>query len=101
MGTYTFRNIETHQVRRIFSLVFDTADQKLWSEMLSIVKIMNPEVSFPDQAPTDPEVWHRLLKHVPDDELGDVEEDWWMMEKGGFDVNHETLNDKGHLLFED
>lgn len=101
MAECTFRYIEKHEVNRVFTLNFDTSDQVLWTKMLTLAKELGLKEDFPDEAPSNPKTWHQLLQNIPEDELGDVEEDWWMMLKGGFDVAYETLNAEGEVLFED
>lgn len=104
MAKCTFRHIESHKVDRIHALTFDTSDQALWTKMreLAMENDWNsPDEPLPEEAPNDPEAWYRLLQCVPEDELGDVEEDWWMMSKGGFDTAYELLDGNGEILFED
>jgi hypothetical protein len=104
MGKYTFRHIESHKVDRIHALEFDTKDQALWERMRELA-IENdwdlPDEPFPENAPDDPAVWYELLKCVPESELGDVEEDWWQLTKGGYDVTCELLDSDGGLVVGD
>ena len=104
MAKCTFRYIEKHQVNRIHSLDFDTSDQAYWTKILTLAEengLINKNESFPAKAPNDPKLWHEVFQYLPEEELGEVEEDWWMMVNGGFDSVCETLDDKGQVLFED
>ena len=99
MSNYTFKQIECHQLDRIYEYSFDVKDQDQWEDLLEEAKSNGESVeSFPNQAPSDPQVWIEVIRLIPIDELTSYEDDCWTMRKGGYDIVSQLLNEDGNEI---
>ena len=101
MSKFTFKYIEAHQVNLIYQMDIDTTDQSLWESLLNKANpdlVEEQDVEFPEEAPTDPEEWYRLLRCLDSGEFPESREDWWTFEKGGFDTRAELTNEDGEVI---
>ena len=99
MSTYTYRQTEYHQLNRVYEYSFDVTDQSQWDELLDLAKSNGHDIkSLPTQAPHDPELWKELIELAPIDELAEYEDDCWTMNKGGYDVDSQLLDEDGNEI---
>ena len=97
MSKFKYRYIEAHQVNLIYEIDIDTKDQGLWEKLLVQANpdLIEDEDEFPKQAPSDLEEWFRLLGCIDQEEFLESREEWWTLEKGGYDICRELLDENG------
>lgn len=99
MSNYTYKQIERHQLNRIYEYSFDVTDQDEWEDLLEQAKSNGESVdSFPQNAPSDPQIWMEVIELIPIDDLTDYEDDCWTMLKGGYDVDSQLLDEDGNEI---
>ncbi len=100
MSKFQYKYIEAHQVNLIHKIDIDTKDQALWEKLLNLANpdLLEDEEEFPVEAPSDPEEWFRLLGCIDQAEFPESYEDWWTMEKGGYEICRELLDENGNSV---
>ena len=79
---------------------FDTEDQEAWDRFRSDgieFNNISPD-DFPEEAPSDPQIWFDLISQLSTDEYEDREEDCWTMNKGGFDSSFDLEDEDGNSV---
>ncbi len=98
MSKFQYRYIEAHQVNLVYQIDIDTKDQALWTRLLDLANpdLLEDEDEFSDEAPTDQGEWFRLLGCIDQAEFPESHEEWWTLEKGGYETCRELLDENGN-----
>ena len=91
---------EFHQLIISNTQSFDTEDQEAWdcfrTDGIEFNNI-SPD-DFPEEAPSDPQIWFDLISQLSTDEYEEREEDCWTMNKGGFDSSFDLEDEDGNSV---
>lgn len=99
MSTYTFRQTQHHKVARIYEYSFDVTDQRQWESLLKKAQSQGESIDgFPKKAPSDPNVWGALIDVLFIEDLADYEDDFWTLNKGGYEIDTELLDENGEIV---
>jgi len=90
---------EFHQLTISKIQEFDTADQDAWDEFRSNAELNGIDLdNYPEDAPSDPQIWFDLISELPTDDYPETEEDCWTMNNGGYDTSYELEDENGNTL---
>ena len=99
MPTYKVVYKEFHQLTISKIQEFDTTDQEAWDGFRGAAKAYVEDIdAYPEEAPSDPQIWFDLISELPTEEYEETEEDCWTMSKGGYDTSYELEDEKGNTL---
>ena len=100
MSKFQYRYIEAHKVDLIYQIDIDTTNQDQWQKLLSQANpdLLEDESEFSNEAPADPQEWFRLLQLIDNTEFPETHEHWWTLEKGGYEICSELLDEKSKLV---
>jgi hypothetical protein len=99
MPTYKVVYKEFHQL--IISKIqeFDTSDQDAWDAFRSNAELNGIDIeNYPQEAPSDPQIWFDLISELPTEDYAETEEDCWTMNNGGYDTSYELEDEDGNTL---
>jgi hypothetical protein len=100
MPSYKVIYKEFHQLTISNIQSFDTDDQDAW-EIFRKDAIQNYDVDaddYPEKAPSDPEIWFDLIAKLDTSQYDDKEENYWTMDKGGYETAFELEDEEGNTL---
>ncbi len=100
MPSYKVIYKEFHQLTISNIQSFDTEDQDAWNNFRddAINNFGIDPDDYPEEAPSDPQVWFDLISQLSTDEYEEREEDCWTMSKGGFDTIYELEDEDGNTI---
>ena len=76
---------------------FDTEDQEQWDSLRD--RVEDDLSEFPEEAPSDPNVWFQLFQNLYYAEYENAEEDYWVSDIKGFtEHTYELVDSDDNLI---
>ena len=76
---------------------FDTEDQEQWDSLRD--RVEDDLSEFPEEAPSDPNVWFQLFQNLYYAEYENAEEDYWVSDIKGFtEYSYELVDSDDNVI---
>ena len=99
MPSYTYQEIEHHQMNRTYQYHFDTDSTEDWKALLELAASSGVDISeCPSKPPEDLSAWIELIEELTLSDIVEFEDDVWTMDTGGYETSTALLDDDGNQV---
>jgi hypothetical protein len=97
MPKFKARQKLVQKVIQLYWEEFDTEDQEQWDSLRN--RIEDDLSEFPEEAPSDPNVWFQLFQNLYYAEYENAEEDYWVSDIKGFtEYSYELVDSDNNVI---